>query len=191
MRRLVPAMRERHPDLAIETFVDDGLVVIVSEGFDAGVRIGAMIAQDMIAVRLTPPYRALIVGAPAHLSEHGTPRSIEQRQERACIGYLIGQRRGLYRWEVQADERDFAVETPAAIVVNDTLLALDLTRQGLGLAYTFAPLAAEDIKAKGLKIVLPESAIEEDGLFLSCPKRNASSPKLRAFIEIARERSRA
>jgi DNA-binding transcriptional LysR family regulator len=186
MRQLVPAMRNRHPDLAIETFVDDGLVDIVTEGFDAGVRVGAMIAQDMIAVRLTPPFRVVVVAAPEYLSEHGTPKSIADLQRHACIAYRTMQGRGLYRWELQFGGRDVAVETPAAIVVNDMLFALDLARQGVGLAYMFEPLAADDLKTERLEVVLADNAIEEDGLFLYYPKRNAASPKLRAFIELAR-----
>jgi DNA-binding transcriptional LysR family regulator len=64
---VIAAMASRFPDLTIEVTSDDGLVDIVAGGFDAGVRLGEMIAEDMIAVRLTPPFQAIMVAAPSYL----------------------------------------------------------------------------------------------------------------------------
>lgn len=61
---VVAAMAERYPDVTVELLTDQGLVDIVGEGSDAGIRLGEMIAQDMITVRLTPPFRAVIVASP-------------------------------------------------------------------------------------------------------------------------------
>src|SRR6266849_2513831 len=69
-------MARRHPDLRTELAIEDSLVDIVSGEFDAGIRLGEMIAADMIAVRLTPPFKAILVAAPCYLEARGEPRSI-------------------------------------------------------------------------------------------------------------------
>jgi DNA-binding transcriptional LysR family regulator len=76
---ITPIMAEmawRYPDLTIEITCDDRLVDIVAEGFDAGIRLGEMIDEDMIAVRLTPPFKAIMVAAPAYLEARGEPEAV-------------------------------------------------------------------------------------------------------------------
>lgn len=79
------------------------------------------------------------------------------------------------------------METRGTAVVTDSLFAIDLALSGTGLAYVFEPLVRADIKAGRLVQVLPQSAIEEPGLFLYFPRRSAMAPKLRAFIDTAQE----
>src|SRR3569833_380649 len=64
---VVRAMAKRFPDVTVELYVDDALTDIVAGSFDAGVRLGEMIAQDMIAVRLTPPFKTIVVASPDYL----------------------------------------------------------------------------------------------------------------------------
>lgn len=186
MQSLIAKLSADHPDLVVETFVDDGLRDIVADEFDAGVRVGAMLAQDMIAVRLTPPYRSVIVASADYLGREGPPKTIEDLARHRCINYRMVHGRNLYRWELQRDGADIAVEVGGGPVVNDMLFALDLARLGLGLAYTFEPLCLDDLKANKLKIVLERHAVQEDGLFLYFPRRAQQSPKLRACIEAAK-----
>lgn len=84
---LVARLAQRHPDLVVDVASDDALVDIVAEGYDAGIRLGEMIAQDMVAVRLTPPFRPTMVASPAYLSARGAPRSITELQKHNCINY--------------------------------------------------------------------------------------------------------
>jgi len=184
--RIVAAMAERHPDVTVELFADDGLANIVGEGFDAGIRLGEMIAEDMVAVRLTPAFRAIVVASPAYIGQRGRPRSLADLSAHNCIGYR-GVRSGApYRWELAEDGKDVSVETRGTAIVSDSLSARDLALAGIGLAYLFEPLVRADIEAGRLTEVLPQAAIEEAGLFLYFPRRAAMAPKLRAFIDTAR-----
>jgi DNA-binding transcriptional LysR family regulator len=185
--RLVYEMSKRFPQLRVEVYTDDALSDIVGGGFDAGVRLGEMIAQDMIAVRLTPPFEAIIVAAPAYIAAKGRPRTIQQLEEHNCIGYRLIQAGGLYRWELRDGGRDVAVEVSGTAIVNDALHARDLALAGLGLCYIFEPLVRADIRAGRLTPILPKAAISEPGLFLYFPKGAAAAPKLRALIDTARE----
>lgn len=184
---VIARMAWRHPDLIIEVTSDDGLVDIVAGGFDAGVRLGEMIAQDMTAVRLTPPFKAIMVAAPGYLQARGEPRTIADLANHNCIGFRLISTGGDYAWEVQENGVDTAVKVRGSARVTDPLYARDLALAGVGLAYVFEPLAREDIRAKRLRWVLADTAIEEPGLFLYFPRRAAQAPKLRAFIDTARE----
>jgi DNA-binding transcriptional LysR family regulator len=184
---VIAEMTRRHPDLTIEVTSEDGLVDIVAGGYDAGVRLGEMIAGDMVAVRLTPRFKAVMVASPAYLDEHGKPNSIAQLQQHNCIGFRLVASGGVYAWELRENGSDVATQVRGTVRVTDPLYARDLALAGVGIAYLFEPLVRADIRARALRRILPESALEEPGLFLYFPRRASAAPKLRAFIDTARE----
>jgi DNA-binding transcriptional LysR family regulator len=188
---VVAAMAERYPDVTVEIVADQGLIDIVGEGFDAGIRLGEMIAQDMVTVRLTPSFKAVVVASPAYVAKHGRPRDVADLANHNCIGYRLVRSGGLYRWDLNDNGKDVAVETRGTAVVTDSLGAIDLALAGVGLAYLFEPLARADLAAGRLVQILPKMAVEEPGLFLYFPRRAAMAPKLRAFIDTANEIGRA
>ncbi len=180
--------RRAHPDLAIEVTTDEGLVDIVAAGHDAGVRVGGMIAEDMVAVRLTPPFRTALVASPDYLARRGDPRRIADLARHDCIGYRRITTGGTYAWELDADGVEVAVPMPGMLRVTDSLHARELALAGCGIAYLYRPLVADDLASGRLCAVLPETAVEEAGLFLYFPRRAATAPKLRALVEVIRER---
>jgi DNA-binding transcriptional LysR family regulator len=180
-----------HPELTIEVTLDEGLVDIVAGGFDAGVRLGEMIAQDMVAVRLTKPFRAIMVAAPAYLVARGAPRSIAELAAHNCIGYRLIFSGAAYAWDLQDRGRDVSVSVSGTVRVTDSMYARELALQGVGIAYLFEPLVQEDVRAGRLQCVLPQASIEEPGLFLYFPRYAAEAPKLRAFIDTTRKVLRA
>ncbi|AZO62894.1 MAG: LysR family transcriptional regulator [Mesorhizobium sp.] len=188
---VIAAMAERYPEVTVEVFADQALVDIVGEGFDAGIRLGEMIAQDMITVRLTPPVKAVVVASPGYIGKHGRPRDVADLARHNCIGYRLVRSGGLYRWDLNENGKDVVVETRGTAIVTDSLAAIDLALAGVGLAYVFEPLVRADLAAGRLVQILPKTAIEEPGLFLYFPRRASMAPKLRAFIDTAQEIGRA
>ncbi|MBZ9734473.1 LysR family transcriptional regulator [Mesorhizobium sp. CA18] len=188
---VVAAMGERYPDVTVEIVADQGLIDIVGEGFDAGIRLGEMIAQDMVTVRMTPPFKAVIVASPAYVAKRGRPRDVADLANHNCIGYRLVRSGALYRWDLNDNGKDVVVETRGTTVVTDSLGAVDLALAGVGLAYVFEPLVRADLAAGRLVQILPQTAIEEPGLFLYFPRRASMAPKLRAFIDTAQEIGRA
>jgi DNA-binding transcriptional LysR family regulator len=184
---VVAAMAWRYPDLTVEITQDDGLVDIVAGGFDAGVRLGEMIAEDMVAVRLTAPFKAIMVASPSYLDAKGEPKELADLQQHHCIGYRLISSGAIYGWELLDNGRDVSVQVSGPARVTDALLARDLALAGAGIAYLFEPLVRADIRERKLKWLLPKSSIEEPGLFLYFPRNAANMPKLRAFIDVARE----
>lgn len=183
---LLQELTALHPDLTVEVTTEDALVDIVAGGYDAGIRLGAMIAEDMVAVRLTPPFKAIMVASPRYLATAAPIETLADLGAHNCIGYRQASTGGSYASEVLDDGRDSTVATRGTARVTDPLLALDLALAGVGIAYLFAPLVRRHLRDGVLRWLLPDSAIEEPGLFLYFPRRASEAPKLRAFIDAAR-----
>lgn len=181
------ALAERHPDLVVEVTSDDGFVDIVGAGFDAGIRLGEALEEDMIAVRLTPELRFIIVGAPDYLAGRAELRTVADLRAHNCIGYRQLSRGGAYPWDLLDEGRNVAVAVSGTARVTDPYFAIELALAGVGLAYVMEPMVRQHLRAGALRWVLPSAATREEGVFLYFPPRQAETPKLRAFIDVARE----
>ena len=156
---ITPVLAElsvRHPGLVVEVTSDDGLTDIVAGGYDAGVRLGGMIAQDMVALRLTAPFKAIMVAAPGYLAVRGEPRSIGDLARHNCIGYRLLASGGLYAWDMLEAGEDVMVSVEGTVRVTDATYARDLAIAGIGIAYVFEPLVRHELKAGTLRWVLPQ-----------------------------------
>lgn len=183
---ILTRLAQIHPRLVVEVHTNDAFVDIVAEGFDVGVRLGEAVQQDMVAVRITPPFEAILVAAPGYLASRGTPVSLADLGHHNCIGIRLPGEGTLYEWDLMDGAREASVKTSGTAVITDATLARDLALAGIGIAYIFEPLVREDIRARRLLRILPQTALREEGLFLYFPKRAALAPKLRAFIDAAR-----
>jgi DNA-binding transcriptional LysR family regulator len=188
------AMAQKFPRLTVEVITDDALTDVVAEGFDVGVRLGEMIAQDMAAARLTAPFRALMTAAPNYLARAGTPVSIEDLSAHNAIGYRLLRSGAVYAWDLQQAGKDVKVDVNGSVRVSDPMGARELALAGIGIAYLHEPLVRADLAAGRLVEVLPEASIEEPGLFLYFPQRASRAAKIRALLsvlEVARAATRA
>ncbi len=189
MEPLIPAFCAAYPEIELELYVEDRLVNIVEEGFDAGVRIGEMIAADMVAVRLTAPSTFCIAGAPAYFARHGRPERPEDLSGHVCINFRQTARGGLYRWEFEEAGREIEVAVAGPLIVNTNTLMLSACVAGVGLAYSLTDLIGPLIGAGLLETALDGFMPDNPGLFLYFPSRDQVSPKLRAFIDFATKRT--
>lgn len=188
---LLPRFRAACPEVTVEVFAEDRLANIVEGGFDAGVRLGELLAQDMVSVRLSPPERLVVVGAPAYFARRGHPAHPRDLAFHDCINFRQSTRGGLYAWEFEQPRADgspeaFEVAVQGGLVVNDTALKLQAAIDGLGLAYELESAARPAIAAGSLQPTLGDFAPTTPGFFLYFPARAQVLPKLRAFIDIAR-----
>jgi DNA-binding transcriptional LysR family regulator len=142
---VIVAMGRLYPELTIEVAADEGLVDIVTAGFDAGVRLGEMIAQDMVAVRLTPPFQAIMVAAPDYLEAHDPPRSIADLAGHNCIGYRLISSDAAYAWDLQDRGQEVSVSVRGSVRVTDSLYARELALPGGQNCYISEPLVREDL----------------------------------------------
>jgi len=184
---VLPTFRSRHPRIETEIVVEERLVDIVAEGYDAGVRLSESIERDMIQVRLTDSFRFVIVGAPSYLEQRGTPNRPEDLVRHECITFRFRTTGALYAWELERGRRNWRVPVRGGVVCSDSALAASLAEQGVGLAYALEPMVRDSLRAGRLKIVLERYAPLVPGFFLYYPSVARRSAPLRLFVETAKE----
>ena len=187
IRPLVAGFLERHPGVKLELALDDGLVDIVAEGFDAGVRLGESVQLDMVAVPLTRQEQLCLVASPAYASRRGLPRSIEELQQHDCIRYRFSKSNAIYRWELLRNGRLIDVEVNGPLTVSDSVSMAPAAVDGIGIAYVFERQVREELASGKLVPVLPECWPVFAGFHLYYPSRRQMPAKLRVFIEYCGE----
>ncbi|WP_257447777.1 LysR family transcriptional regulator [Archangium lipolyticum] len=184
---VLPTFRARHPRVEVEVVLEEQLVDIVAGGYDAGVRLSEIIERDMVQVRLTEPFRFVIVGTPEYLARLGVPQRPEDLLRHECITFRSPTTGALYAWELERGRKTWRLPVRGGVVTNDGLLCASMARLGLGLAYAFEPMVMEDLRSGRLQRVLEPYAPTVPGYFLYFPSRAQRTPALRAFVDIARE----
>lgn len=181
LRRFLP----KHPDVQVEVSVDAGLTDIVAGRFDAGIRIGEQIEKDMIAVRISPPLRSIIVGAPSYFKKHPPPRRPQDLADHDCINYRFATAGSLYVWEFEKGGRPMKVRVNGRLIFNDAEMIIEAVLAGHGLANVFEEQVKSHIAAGRLRTVLSEWSPPYPGYYLYYPSRR-QTPALKALIEALR-----
>lgn len=186
LARLLPD----YPDIRVEIVVDYGLVDIVSEGFDAGVRLGEQVAKDMIAVRIGPHMRMAVVGSPAYFAKRPKPLTPQDLTDHNCINVRLPTYGGLFPWEFEKDGREVKVRVDGQLVFNTIRQRLDSALQGLGLAYMPEDVAAPCLASGDLVRVLEDWCPPFSGYHLYYPSRRHASPAFSLFLDALRLKDR-
>lgn len=185
---LVARFLAEHPGMRVELVADDRIVDIVALGFDAGVRFGESLQQDMIAVPLGPAQHFVVVASPAYLAARGTPASPHDLAAHSCVRVRFPDG-SYYRWQFQRGPERVEVEVDGRVATDDMRMILAAAEQGLGLAYIYAQYAEPALAAGRLVTVLDDWRPPEPGFFLYYPSHRLPPAGLRAFIELARTAS--
>ncbi len=171
-----------YPDVELEIAASEEMVDLAARGFDAGIRMGQFIEADMTAIRLTPPFRLLIVGAPAYFAAAGKPVKPDDLRHHACL--RIRRSSGVIApWRLMENGNPIDVVVKGPLIANEFPTLLGAAREGLGLTQVPEPMAEGAIAAGELVEVLPELAPTTPGVFLYHPGAKQVLPKLRAFID--------
>ena len=184
-QHLVPRMRAKYPDITFDLSLDDGLVDLVAAGYDAGVRLGQSIAQDMVAIRLSRALSWSIVASPHYFSQHGEPATPHDLLRHATIRYRFSTSGVLPPWRFHGSEGEILLDTDAALCANDTAMIAELARKGLGIAWLPDIEIADDVRHGRLVRTLVGQVPETSGLYLYFPMRSQNQPKMCALIEQA------
>lgn len=183
---LIAGFAEAYPGITLDVTVTDAEFDIVAAGFDAGVRLGEVIEQDMVAVPVTGPQREVTVASPGYLARHGTPTHPRELVAHRCIGWRPAPGVAPYRWEYAENGRDFDVAVNPRITTNDMLLMVRTALAGGGITFgiqdTFRPWLDRGELVSLLEDYLPPFP----GFFLYFPSRHNQPPKLRALVEHVR-----
>jgi DNA-binding transcriptional LysR family regulator len=178
----------RYPDLKVELSAEAGFVDIVAERFDAGVRLGETVAQDMIAVRIGPDMRMAAAAAPAYFERYAPPLVPHDLARHNCINLRFPTYGGLYAWEFEKEGRALNVRVDGQMIVNDTTIALQAAMDGLGIAYITDDQVQPLIAEGRLVRVLEDWCPPFPGYHLYYPSRRQHSSGFVALIEALRYR---
>jgi DNA-binding transcriptional LysR family regulator len=172
----------QYPDVEVEIAGEDGLIDLAESGFDAGIRIGELLDADMVAVRLTEPFRYITVAAPSYIQQRGRPLAVADLKAHDCIRMRY-QSGIITPWPFLENGRNIDVTVKGRIITNDMNATIAMAERGLGIAMVAEELVSSQIKAGLLETQLADAATTSPGLFLHYPSRKQMLPKLRAFID--------
>jgi DNA-binding transcriptional LysR family regulator len=187
---LLTTFVEAHPEIQLDVLVTDEEVDIVTEGFDAGVRLGEVIEQDMIAVAVSGDQRQLAVCAPAYLSGRAAPKHPRDLAAHRCIGWRPSAGAAPYRWEFTEQGRDVSVDVAPEVTTNDMTLMVRMALAGAGVTCGMEETFRSLIESGELVSILEEFCPPFPGFQIYFPSRRNMAPKLRALVEhVQRNRS--
>jgi DNA-binding transcriptional LysR family regulator len=183
---VMPVFLDRYPDAEIDLSVTNSLVDVVDGGFDAGIRYGGTVPEDMIAQRLSADIRWVVAGSPAYLDRFGTPAHPEDLLSHRCIQIKLGDER-IYRWEFNRGAETLELSVPGAITIDDGETAIAMARHGAALIYAAQPGIADLVARGELRIVLDDWASMGPGMHIYYPSRRQLPVPLRLLIDLIRE----
>ncbi|PLR23973.1 LysR family transcriptional regulator [Caulobacter zeae] len=175
-----------HPDVQLDVNVTDEEFDIVAEGYDAGVRLGEVIEQDMIAIAVASEERQLAVCAPAYRDRFGAPAHPRDLAAHRCIGWRPTPKSAPYRWEFAEGGKEFSVSVEPEITTNDMALMVKLAVAGAGINFGMEECFRPSIERGELVPLLEDFCPRFAGFYLYYPNRRNISPKLRALVEHVR-----
>jgi DNA-binding transcriptional LysR family regulator len=183
---LLAAFAETNPAVQIDVTVTDDEFDIVAEGYDAGVRLGEVIDQDMIAVPVSGPQRQTAVAAPSYIARFGRPSHPTELPRHRCIGWRPAPRAAPYRWEFGEAGREFDVAVHPQITTNDMWLMIRTACAGGGITFGMEETFRPYVETGKLVPLLEDFCPPFAGFFLYFPNRRNLAPKLRALVEYVR-----
>ena len=179
---LVLPFLQRYPEITLEIDSNDALVDIVAGGFDAGVRYGNVLAQDMVAVPFGAPMRSVAVASPALIARLGTPRTPDDLLRFPCIErrFPSGRR---YRWEFWEAGCRREVAVAGTLVLDNNERILQAARAGVGVAFLHDAAVRPLLEAGELVEVLSEFTQVREGFWFYYPGRKHLTAPMRHFID--------
>jgi len=188
---LWPALRQllpRYPDINVEIITDYGLTDIVAERYDAGVRLGGLVAKDMIAVPIAPDMRMIVIAAPSYLASRPPPQTPQDLTGHSCINLRLPTYGGVYAWEFARDDRELRVRVEGQLTFNSGDQILQAALDGFGLAYLPAGQVQPFIDRGALAQLLADWTTAYPGYHLYYPSRRQQTTAFAVVVEALRYR---
>jgi DNA-binding transcriptional LysR family regulator len=182
LKPLLASFHAAYPEIVLDVTLDDEVIDAVAEGFDASIRVGEVIEQDMIAVRLGGELRQIAVAAPDYLARAETPSHPRELTSHPCIGWRWQGHLQPYRWEFQEDGTWFEVTVKGPVMTNSRDFAVQAAAEGLGIAFAIEQVVAPYIAEGRLVPLLTQWSAPFSGFHLCYPAQRQMAPALRAFI---------
>lgn len=177
---------ERYPEVSVDVSVSNRMIDVIEGGFDAGIRYGGTVPEDMIAQRLSPDLRWITVAAPAYVERFGQPITPEELHDHRCIGIRLGTEQ-VYGWEFERDGSETTVKVSGQVTVDASSAALGFALAGVGIAYGTEAIFARYLQRGELIQVLAEWSPMGPGFHLYYSGRRQLPTGLRLLADVIRE----
>ena len=158
---------------------------MVSEGFDAGVRFGNVVAQDMIAIPIGGAQRSAYVASPSFFRKHAKPTTPHDLRGLPCVRLRFESGR-YYAWEFERDGVEVSVEVNGHLTLGEQDLAIQAALDGAGIAFAFEAQVEGLVKQRRLVRVLDDWCPNYPGFYLYYPSRRQLPATLRAFVDFCK-----
>lgn len=176
----------QYPDINVEVNIENSFTDIVTERYDAGVRLGEQVAKDMVAVRISPDLRMAVVGSAAYLANKQIPVTPEVLGQYKCINLRPSSTGGIYAWEFEKENRKMNVRVEGQVVFNTSVQCIDAALAGLGLAYVPENLVTKHIQQGRLISVLADWCPTFGGFHLYYPSRKQHTKAFELLLNALR-----
>lgn len=189
-----PRLREflpLHPSIEVEFVIDYGYTNIVEHGLDVGVRLGEAVSKDMIAMRIGPDFRFVVVGAPSYFAHNPVPRVPNDLTDLACLNRRSMTSGSFYPWEFEKNGQTINVRVGGQLSFNSVVPILGAAVDGLGLAYLPEDLTAPYVAEGKLVEVLSDWCPIIQGYHLYYPNRHQASRAFGLFLDAMRYKNRS
>lgn len=183
---VLPTFVDRYPEVELDIVASNRMVHVTQGGFDAGIRYGGTVPEDMIAQRLSANIRWIVAGAPSYLQRFGTPSHPRDLVEHRCVNIRLGDDR-IYRWEFEKGDEKLAITVPRMVIVDHAETGLVGVLGGMGLMYLPEPFTRKYVEDGRLQIVLDDWAPTEPGFHIYYSSRRQMPTGLRLLIDLVKE----
>jgi DNA-binding transcriptional LysR family regulator len=179
-----------HPAIRVEVSAENSFIDVLAAGFDAGIRYGERLEQDMIAVPIGPrEQRFVAAAAPGYLARHGTPRHPRDLMEHKLIRQRFSS--GVTPpWEFSKDGETFKIVGRGPMLANHVALQIAAAEAGQGIIYTFEGFLEASLRSGRLVPILDDWSERFPGPFLYYASRDQMPNALRALVDFIKEYSR-
>ena len=183
----IDRLTAEYPDIKVELNIESGFTDIVAERFDAGVRLGETVEQDMVAMRIGPRLRMATVGSPEYFAKHGKPETPRDLARHSCINLRMPGG-NIYAWEYEKDGQELNIKVDGQLVLNDIDLIVAAAVAGRGLIHLIEDGLTSRINDGSLVRVLDDWCEPFDGYYLYYPSRRLHSPAFNLLLDALRYR---
>jgi DNA-binding transcriptional LysR family regulator len=183
---VLPTFVERYPDIEVDISVSNRMIDVIDGGFDAGIRYGGTVPEDMVAQRLSVDFEWLVTGSPSYFAKFGEPLHPDDLQRHRCLRFRLGNDT-VYRWEFDREGVDLAIDVPGPLMLDESHSILALMQAGAGLMYAPEPLVAPVVKAGEARYVLQDWSSPGPGFHIYYSSRRQLPVGLRLLIDLIRE----
>lgn len=183
---VMPIFIERYPEVEVDISVSNRLIDVIGSGFDAGIRYGGTVPEDMVAQRLSAEIKWVAAAAPAYLERFGAPAHPDELQRHRCVRIRLGNDQ-IYQWEFDRNGTTHAVMAPGPFTADASHAALGMGIGGCGIIYGSEPVFRPYFVSGRLVPVLEEWSSVGDAFHVYYSSRRQVPTGLRLLVDLVRE----